>query len=150
MNILERITFLRSLMKETNIDAYIINGNDPHLSEYVPERWKTREWISGFTGSYGRVVVTSEKSALWTDSRYFLQAEAELKGSGIIMMKDRQTDSIPYEDWIISEIPANGVVAIDGLTISATEEKRLTNKLSAKSIVLNQDVDLVSAIWDNC
>lgn len=149
MNILERITSLRSLMKETNIDTYIINGNDPHLSEYVPERWRTREWISGFTGSYGRVVVTYEKSALWTDSRYFLQAEAELKESGIIMMKDRQLDSIPYEDWILSELPSKGVVGIDGLTISATEEKRLTNKLSAKSIVLNQDVDLVSAIWDN-
>ena len=101
MNILDRITLLRGLMMESKIDAYIINGTDPHLSEYVPEKWRTREWISGFTGSYGRVVVTSEKSALWTDSRYFLQAEAELKGSGIIMMKDRQTDSIHYEDWIL-------------------------------------------------
>jgi Xaa-Pro aminopeptidase len=149
MNILEKITLLRALMKEKNIDAYIINGSDPHLSEYVPEKWRTREWISGFTGSYGRVVVTSDKSALWTDSRYFLQAEAELKGSGIIMMKDRQIDSIPHEDWILSELPPNGVIGIDGLTISATEEKRLTNKLGAKSIALNQSIDLVSAIWDN-
>ena len=149
MNILERVTLLRALMNESKIDAYIINGGDPHLSEYVPEKWRTREWISGFTGSYGRVVVTSEKSVLWTDSRYFIQAEAELKGSGIIMMKDRQKDSIPYEDWILSELPSNGIVGIDGLTISATEEKRLTSKLSAKSIVLVRDVDLVSAIWKN-
>ncbi len=91
-------------MIENNIDAYIINGNDPHLSEYVPEKWRTREWISGFTGSYGRVVVTLNKSVLWTDFRYFLQAEIELKGSGITLMKDRQPDTIPYEDWILSEV----------------------------------------------
>jgi len=149
MNILDRITLLRGLMMESKIDAYIINGTDPHLSEYVPEKWRTREWISGFTGSYGRVVVTSQKSALWTDSRYFLQAEAELKGSGIIMMKDRQTDSIPYEDWILSEVPSNGIVGVDGLTISVTEAKRLTNKLNAKGIGLNQCIDLVSPIWNN-
>jgi Xaa-Pro aminopeptidase len=146
MNILERITLLRGLMRESKIDAYIINGSDPHLSEYVPEKWRTREWISGFTGSYGRVVVTLEKSVLWTDSRYFLQAEAQLMGSGIKMMKDRQSDTIPYEEWILSELPSNGTAGIDGLTISAVEEKRLASKLSAKSITLKLDIDLVSKI----
>ena len=149
MKVLERITSHRNLMRENNIDAYIINGNDPHLSEYVPEKWKVREWISGFTGSYGRVVVTLEKSALWTDSRYFLQAETELKGSGIIMMKDRQPDTISYEDWILSELPSNSVVGIDGLTISTSDGKKLTDKLSAKGIVLKHDLDMVSAIWIN-
>ena len=149
MNILKRITLLRGLMRESNIDAYIINGSDPHLSEYVPEKWRTREWISGFTGSYGRVVVTLEKSALWTDSRYFLQSETELKGSGIVMMKDRQADSIPYEQWILDELPNNGVVGIEGLTISASEEKRLTHKLNAKGLCLKQDIDLLSKIWGN-
>jgi Xaa-Pro aminopeptidase len=149
MNILERITLLRSLMKERNIDAYIINGNDPHLSEYVPDKWRIREWISGFTGSYGRVVLTNRKSVLWTDSRYFLQAEAELKDSGIIMLKDRQPDSIAFEDWIISELPPHSVVGIDGLTISTSDERKLITKLSAKGIVLKQTEDLVSAIWIN-
>jgi len=149
MNVLERITSLRSLMKKNNIDAYIINGGDPHLSEYVPEKWRTREWISGFTGSYGRVVVTHEISALWTDSRYFLQAEAELKGSGIMMMKDRQQDTISYDEWILSALPSNSVVGIDGLTISAVDERKLDDNFSAKGIGFIRSVDLVSPIWYN-
>ncbi len=147
MNILERIIPLRSLMKESNIEAYIINGNDAHLSEYVPPRWKTREWISGFTGSYGRVVVTSEKAALWTDSRYFIQAENELEGSGIILMKDRQPDTIPYEEWLLKEVPEKSFIGIDGMTLSRSEEKKLNRKLGAKGIVLIKDRDLVNEIW---
>ncbi len=149
MNSLDKITSLRNLMLENNIDAYIINGNDPHLSEYVPERWRTREWVSGFTGSYGRVVVTLNKSALWTDSRYFIQAEKELKGSGIFLIKDRQPDTIQFEDWILSEVSPGRSVGIDGWTISTTEERRLTGKLTAKGLNLNKDVDLVSPIWTN-
>ena len=75
MNLIERIEALRGTMAQKQIDAYIITGTDPHLSEYIPDYWKTREWISGFSGSYGRVVITSNQAALWTDSRYFLQAE---------------------------------------------------------------------------
>ena len=114
MNVLERLASLRTLMKKVNIEAYIINGNDPHLSEYTPARWKTREWISGFTGSYGRVVVTSEKAALWTDSRYFIQAEQELEGSGIVLMKDRQADTVPYEEWLFEEVPEKVLLALMG------------------------------------
>lgn len=147
MNILERLASLRSLMKEANIEAYIINGNDPHLSEYVPPRWKTREWISGFTGSYGRVVVTSGKAALWTDSRYFIQAEDELKGSGIVLMKDRLPDTLPYEEWLLKEVPEKSFVGIDGMTLSISEEKKISRKLSAKGILLIKDRDLVNEIW---
>jgi len=149
MNILERVNSLRSLMKELNIEAYIINGNDPHLSEYVPSRWKTREWISGFTGSYGRVVVTSEKAALWTDSRYFIQAEKELKDSGIILMKDRQPDTIPYEEWLLKEVPEKSFIGADGMTLSTTEVKKLNRKLNAKGILLIKERDLVNEIWEN-
>jgi len=110
MNVLQRLTSLRALMKEYNIEALLINGNDPHLSEYVPARWKAREWISGFTGSSGRVVVTSKKAALWTDSRYYIQAEKELKGSEIILMKDRQPDTVSYEDSLLEEVPEKSLV----------------------------------------
>ena len=136
-------------MKDADLDAYIINGNDPHFSEYVPARWKTREWISGFTGSYGRVVVTMEKSALWTDSRYYLQAERELKGSGIILMKERLPDTIPPEEWIGQELTKNSAVGIDGLTLSASEERKLSAKFSAKGITFIKGRDLVSDIWKN-
>ena len=148
MKVLDRINSLRTLMRESNVDACIINGSDPHLSEYVPARWKTREWISGFSGSYGRVVVTSEKAALWTDSRYFIQAETELKDSGIILMKDRQPDTIPYEEWILSELPENSQVIIDGSTISVSEEKKLKEKFNAKALLLIKNRDLVNEIWD--
>ncbi len=77
----ERISELRKVMAEEGLDAYIISGSDPHQSEYTAERWTTRRWISGFTGSAGLVVVTADKAGLWTDSRYFLQAESELQGS---------------------------------------------------------------------
>ncbi|MDD4590138.1 MAG: aminopeptidase P family N-terminal domain-containing protein, partial [Parabacteroides sp.] len=82
-NISERISSLREEMAKEKIDAYIIPTSDPHMSEYPAECWKYRVWISGFTGSMGIVVVTNDKAGLWTDSRYFLQADIQLKGSGI-------------------------------------------------------------------
>ena len=79
----QRIDALRALLKREGIDAFIIPSTDPHLSEYVAPHWKSREWISGFTGSAGTVVITAKKAGLWTDSRYFLQAAQQLEGSGI-------------------------------------------------------------------
>ena len=79
----QRIDALRALLKREGIDAFIIPSTDPHLSEYPADRWKSREWISGFTGSAGTIVVTADKAGLWTDSRYFLQAASQLEGSGI-------------------------------------------------------------------
>ena len=82
-NIPQRIAALREAMRQQHVDAYIIPSSDPHLSEYPADRWKSRAWISGFDGSAGTVVVTADKAGLWTDSRYFLQAEVHLKGRGI-------------------------------------------------------------------
>ncbi|MDP2114599.1 MAG: aminopeptidase P family N-terminal domain-containing protein, partial [Bacteroidota bacterium] len=78
----KRISDLRSKMQELSLDAYIVYGTDPHLSEYLPAHWQTRPFISGFTGSAGMVIISNEKAALWTDSRYFIQAEEELSGTG--------------------------------------------------------------------
>ncbi len=149
MNIIDRINSLRGLMRERGIDAYIISGTDPHLSEYLPERWQTREWISGFTGSYGRVVVTHQRAILWTDSRYFLQANEQLKGSGIEMFKDRQADTIKYDDWLISQLKKGDVIAIDGLTISASEYQSIEEKFSAKGLTFIQSEDLLDVIWQD-
>jgi Xaa-Pro aminopeptidase len=147
MKIIDRIYSLRVLMKTNGIDAYIITGTDPHLSEYLPDRWRTREWISGFTGSYGRVVVTHYKAILWTDSRYFLQAEEQLKDTGIEMFKDRLPESISYDKWLISELKSGSIIAIDGLTISASEFINLNDKLTANGLILQQSEDLLSQIW---
>lgn len=149
MNIIDRINSLRGLMREKMIDAYIICGTDPHLSEYLPERWQTRAWISGFTGSYGRVVVTHKRVILWTDSRYFLQANEQLKGNGIEMFKDRQPDTINYDDWLITQLKKRDVIAMDGMTISTSEYQSVEAKFSAKGLTLISSEDLLGQIWIN-
>ncbi|HEY3388662.1 MAG TPA: aminopeptidase P family N-terminal domain-containing protein, partial [Prolixibacteraceae bacterium] len=149
MNVITRITSLRSLMKEKGIDGYLVYGTDPHLSEYVPNAWRTREWISGFSGSYGKVAITQDRAVLWTDSRYFIQAELQLSGTGIEIMKDRQADTISVDCWLENELNPGSTVAIDGLTISAAEANVLEQKISAKGITLKLNIDLVSSVWEN-
>jgi len=130
MNIVNRITSLRSLMKSERVDALIIYGTDPHLSEYVLDNWRSIEWISGFTGSYGRVVITHDQALLWTDSRYFLQAQTQLNDTGFVLMKDRQADSISIAGWLKRHLEPGSSVAIDGLTISAGEATKLKEELA--------------------
>ena len=149
MNIIERITSLRSLMQDRGIDGYLIYGTDPHLSEYVPEAWQSRKWISGFTGSYGKIVITQGRAALWTDSRYFLQAETQLSGTGIEMIKDRQVNTITVDRWLALELNPRSVVALDGLTLSTADANNLELKLGAKGISLKLNTDLISLIWKN-
>ena len=91
----EKLSALRESMKQMGLSAYIVPGTDPHASEYVADYWKERNWLSGFTGSAGTVALTTTKAGLWTDSRYFLQAEAQLKGSGIDLMKEGLAET-PY------------------------------------------------------
>lgn len=149
MNIIERITSLRGLMQDIGIDGYLIYGTDPHLSEYVPDAWRSREWISGFTGSYGKIVITHEQAALWTDSRYFLQAETQLSGTGIELIKDRQSDTISVDRWLAQELNPGSVVSLDGLTISSADANNLELKLGANGISMKLDMDLLSLIWQN-
>lgn len=148
-NITERIASLRSKMKQYNIDAYIIPSSDPHLSEYPADCWKARTWISGFTGSAGTVVITADKAGLWTDSRYFLQADKELSGSGIELYKMSlpETPSIP--DFLLGELQKSQTVALDGQTYSVAEASTLTVALSKKEITLQTSLDLIGEIWNN-
>lgn len=147
MTINERISSLRKAMVSQGIDAYLISGTDPHLSEYVPDAWKSRAWISGFTGSYGKVAITANRAALWTDSRYFIQAAAQLEGTGIEMIKDRLADTIGVDQWLGQILPQGGRVAMDGLTISAVEALALEDKLDANGYAFDLRVDLLSQIW---
>jgi Xaa-Pro aminopeptidase len=147
MVIAERISGLRELMKIHQIEAYLITGTDPHLSEYIPERWETRKWISGFTGSYGKVLVTLNDVLLWTDTRYFLQAAEELKGTGIMLMKDRVPEAVSLEEWVLKNLKRGNKIAFDGSTISAAEATQLTSKLAANGIYFSIDQDLVDQVW---
>ncbi|MCX6220765.1 MAG: aminopeptidase P family protein [Bacteroidia bacterium] len=148
MIIAERISGLRKLMNKHQIDAYLITGTDPHLSEYIPERWETRKWISGFTGSYGKVLVTLNEVLLWTDTRYFLQAAEELQDSGIRLMKDRVPDAaVSLEEWALKNLKPGNKFAFDGSTISTAEATQLTTRLTANGIHIDIELDLVDQIW---
>ena len=145
--ICERIAALRAAMKEQNIQAYIIPTTDPHLSEYPAACWKYREWISGFTGSAGTVVVTLDKAGLWTDSRYFLQAEMQLEGTGIDLYKLMlpETPSIPQ--FLLAELGEGDTVGLNGLTYSLADAQSLELALKKKGVALNTDLSLIDPIW---
>lgn len=144
-----RLEALRSAMKQQNIDAWYISGTDPHSSEYLPERWQTRKFISGFTGSYGMVAVTKTDAALWTDSRYFLQADEQLAGTGISMKKLRVPGSVSPEVWLAQKLEAGSRVGIDGESVSVAGFKNLQNALAEKNIELVVIPDLLNEIWEN-
>lgn len=142
----EKIAALRAKMQENNIDAFIVYSADPHMSEYLPDEWQERSWLSGFTGSAGFVVITKEKAGLWTDGRYFVQAPKELQGSGIDLMKEGEESTPNYIDWIISQTSENGRVAVNAVATSNTNWETLEKKLSDKNIEL-LDLPLLKEIW---
>ena len=146
-NIPERIAALREAMKEKNIDAYIIPSSDPHLSEYPADRWKSREWISGFDGSAGTVVVTADKAGLWTDSRYFLQAGIQLEGSGIELYKMALPETPTIQEFLLHELESGQTVGTDGQTYSVAETAILEKALRRKEIKLETSCDLIDLVW---
>lgn len=142
----EKIAALRQKMQEQNIDAFIVYSADPHMSEYLPAEWQERSWLSGFTGSAGFVVVTKEEAGLWTDGRYFVQAPLELKDSGIDLFKDGIEGTPHYIDWIISQTPENGTVAVNAIATSHANWELLKEKLTDKNRKL-VDLPLLKEIW---
>lgn len=146
-NIPERITALREAMIQHKIDAYIIPTSDPHMSEYPADCWKYREWISGFTGSAGTVVVTANKAGLWTDSRYFLQAASQLEGSGIELYKMMLPETPSISDFLKHELKPGDTVGLNGETYSITEAQALERTLAEKEILLNTNAPLIDSLW---
>jgi Xaa-Pro aminopeptidase len=145
----ERISDLRAKLVDRDLDAYIVYGTDPHLSEYMPDHWQTRPFISGFTGSAGFVIITLEKAALWTDSRYFLQAEIELSGTGIELVKMRTPGYPEPAEWLKMNLKSGAGVATDEGCISASQFKQLDNALNKSGIFLKESGDLLDEIWHN-
>lgn len=142
----DRIAALRSKMENKKIDAFIVFSADPHMSEYLPDEWQERKWLTGFTGSAGFVVITKDKAALWTDGRYFVQAPKELEGSGIELMKMGEDGVLDYTDWIKKEINEKGIVAVNAIATSHNNWLELEQKLSSKNIKL-VDNALLKDIW---
>ena len=134
MNINDRINELRRLMNQKNIDAYIIPSADNHQSEYVGEYFKSREFITGFTGSAGTAVITQNEAGLWTDGRYFIQAEQELYGTNIVLHKSGNPGVPTIEEYLDTVLPTNGVLGFDGRVISMSTGKRYAEKFAYKNI----------------
>ena len=143
-----RLALLRGAMVREDLAAYLVPSADPHLSEYLPERWQARRWLSGFTGSVGTLVVTADFAGLWVDSRYWVQADAELAGTGVQLMKmTGGQQSAPHVDWLAQNVATGATVGVDGAVLGVAAARGLTAALSARGIALRTDVDLLDAIW---
>ena len=134
MEINKRLENLRKLMREEGIDAYIVNTADPHQSEYIADHYKTRQWISGFTGSAGTVVVTEKDAILWTDGRYFIQGEEELRGSEFQLYKMRTEGFPTYGEWLRDNLKRGDTIGFDGELLSQSSFEELAGKLENKEM----------------
>lgn len=148
MNKIEsRLYDLRRLMSNQGISAFITPSTDPHCGEYVPERWKSRRWISGFTGSAGIAVVTTDKAALWTDSRYFIQATEQLAGTSYQLMKEKIEGTPTVAEWLGSVLHKGDTVAVDGWVNTVAEVNTLKADLEPYGLQLTTDLDPYDSIW---
>ncbi len=138
---------LRTLMRQEGIQAFITPSTDPHAGEYIPERWKSRRWISGFTGSAGTAVVTLDQAALWTDSRYFIQATEQLQGTDFQLMREKIEGTPTIAAWLGSVLPQGSTVAVDGWVNTVSEVEQLRNDLTLYGIRLRTDLDPYAQIW---
>ena len=129
----ERLTALRAEMKAAGVDAVIIPQADPHLGEYPASHWQVRRWLSGFSGSAGDLVVTADKAALWTDSRYFIQAAEQLEGSGVELMKDGLAETPSIGQWLSSQLPKRSTAGLDGMLFTLPRIKTLFDELLKKT-----------------
>lgn len=142
-----RIAALRALMARDGISAVIIPQADPHLGEYLASHWQVRRWLSGFGGSAGDLVVTASAAALWTDSRYFIQAAQQLEGSGVELMKDGLPDTPSITAWLGNELLNGQTVGVDGLLFPDTQFCQLAAELAAKGLNVNGHYDVVDELW---
>ncbi|WP_397458314.1 aminopeptidase P family protein [Pseudomonas asplenii] len=144
----QRLARTRELMKREGVHALLVPSADPHLSEYLPAYWQGRQWLSGFYGSVGTLIVTAEFAGVWADSRYWEQATKELNGSGIELVKLQPGQPGPLE-WLAEQTPAGGVVAVDGAVMALASARTLGEKLQARGARLRTDVDLLQQVWED-
>jgi Xaa-Pro aminopeptidase len=147
MTISDKLFSLRSIMAANSLEAYIISSNDQHLSEYIAEYWKFREWISNFTGSSGTLVVLEDDAALWTDSRYYLQAEKELENTGIQLFKSSEPGVPKPEEWIVSILDSGTAVGLDGRTFSIDDIRQYAKIFRQANLRLDPNQFLADEIW---
>ena len=142
-----RIARVRDALLQQQLAAVLVPSSDPHLSEYLPERWQGRQWLSGFTGSMGTLVVTADTAVLFADSRYWVQAEAELAGSGVELFKIPTGAATHPIDWLASHVPPGQTVGVDGDVLGLATAHLLQRTLKAAGIALRTDFDVLAAVW---
>ncbi|QHA83642.1 M24 family metallopeptidase [Pseudomonas mediterranea] len=144
----QRLARIRQLMSREGIHALLVPSADPHLSEYLPRYWQGRQWLSGFHGSVGTLIVTKDFAGVWADSRYWEQATQELKGSGIELVKLIPGQPGPL-DWLAEQTPEGGVVAVDGAVMAMASARTLGSKLAERGARLRTDIDLLNEAWSD-
>ncbi|OFY67249.1 MAG: hypothetical protein A2V64_12645 [Bacteroidetes bacterium RBG_13_43_22] len=145
----ENLALLRAALKRNSIDAYIIPYADPHLGENIQDHWQIIRWLTGFDGSAGTVVVTDTFAGLWTDSRYFIQAEKQLAGTDFKLVKQGPGGNNDYVDWLSENIGSRKKIAVDGRIFSITSYKKLETRLAYKMVNIDFKCDLISEIWSD-
>lgn len=145
----KRVHSLRMAFVPSHIDAFIIPSTDPHLSEYVAPHWKSREWITGFTGSAGTAVILKDEAGLWTDSRYFLQAAEQLADTGITLYKEMLPETPDISTFLCQNLTPGETVGIDGKMFSVQQVEQLKEELEAAGLQLNTQADLIDEVWKN-
>ena len=147
----DRLERIRGMMRERNWDAMVITGSDPHCSEYPAERWKQVRWISGFTGEAGDIVITLDHAGLWTDTRYFIQAEMQLRGTGMELHKTRVPEQVLIPDWLAQKFEGqrNIVVAVDGLCVGTEFVREILDKTddNGTDCLIASIPDLLDVLW---
>ena len=148
MNVNERIKMIRSLMAERNIDVYYVPNEDDHLSaEYTADFFKCKSFLSGFSGESGCVIVTKDFAGLWTDGRYFTQAEKELAGTEIELMRMGQKGVPTPMNFLLEHTPENGILGFDGKVVSSSNARMLSRKLKSRHATLHVSDDLAGMVW---
>lgn len=142
-----RIERVRDALKQQGLAAVLVPSSDPHLSEYLPERWQGRQWLSGFTGSMGTLVVTLDQAAVFADSRYWVQAEAEIAGTGIELVKIPTGTSTHHLDWLASHVAPGQTVGVDGSVLGLASAQALKATLAQARVKLRTDFDVLAAVW---
>lgn len=145
----ERITSLRRLMEERKLDAYLVPTADYHESEYVGEYFKCRQFLTGFSGTAGTVVVTMDEAGLWTDGRYFVQAETQLEGTSVKLYKMGNADTPEIEEFLRSRVPRGGRLGFDGRVVNDEMGRKLAESLADKNISFSYKEDLIGMVWDD-
>lgn len=144
-----RIEALRQAMRQHGVAACLVPSADPHLSEYLPEHWQARAWLSGFTGSAGTLVVTQEHAGLWTDSRYFGQAEQELANTGVELMRQRVPHAPEHLIWLEAHLGEDAVLAVAGDSLSVATQRQIARRFAATGARLRTDLDLPAMVWND-